>query len=51
MLELIKEHPILTGWICFVIFAYLLAYLDYAYFHYNVKEKIKQLYEALTEEE
>lgn len=51
MLDLIKEHHILTGWLCFVVLVYLWAYLDYAYYRYNIKDKAIQIYEALTEEE
>lgn len=51
MLEIIKVHPILTGWFCFVILVYIYAYLDYLYYQYNIKDKASQLYEALTEEE
>lgn len=51
MLELIKAHPILTGWFSFVILVYIFAYLDYLYYQYNIKDKASQLYEALTEEE
>lgn len=51
MLDLIKEYPILTGWLCFVVLVYLWSYLDYAYYRYNIKDKAIQIYEALTEEE
>ena len=51
MLDLIKEYPILTGWLCFVVLVYLWAYLYYAYYRYNIKDKAIQIYEALTEEE
>jgi hypothetical protein len=51
MLEFTKAHPILTGWLCFVILVYIYAYLDYLYYQYNIKDKASQLYEALTEEE
>lgn len=51
MLDIIKEHPILTGWICFVILVYIYAYLDYIFYHYNIRDKAAQLYDALTEEE
>jgi hypothetical protein len=51
MPEIIKVHPILTGWLCFVILVYIYAYLDYLYYQYNIKDKASQLYEALTEEE
>ena len=51
MLEFIKAHPILIGWLCFVILVYIYAYLDYLYYQYNIKDKVSQLYEALTEEE
>jgi hypothetical protein len=51
MVNLIKEHYILVGWFCFVVLTYLFAYLDYAYYRYNIKDKVMQIYEALTEEE
>ena len=51
MLDLIKENPILSGWLCFIVMVYLFAYLDYAYYRYNIKDKATQIYEALTEEE
>ena len=51
MRALRKEYPILTGWLCFVMLVYLWAYLDYAYYRYNIKDKAIQVYEALTEEE
>ena len=51
MLDLIKEYPLLPGWLCFVVLVYLWAYLDYAYYRYNIKDKAIQIYEALTDEE
>lgn len=51
MIDFIQEHFILTGWVAFVILVYLYAYLDYVYYRYHIKDKIIQLYEALTEEE
>lgn len=51
MLDFIKEYPILTAWICFVILVYLYAYLDFSYYRYRIKDKAIQIYEALTEEE
>lgn len=51
MLDFIKQHPFLIGWLCFVILVYLYAYLDYVYYRFNVKEKVLKIYDALTEEE
>lgn len=51
MLDFIKQHPFLIGWLCFVILVYLHAYLDYVYYRFNVKEKVLKIYDALTEEE
>lgn len=51
MLEFIKQHPFLIGWLCFVILVYIYASLDYAYYRYNIKDKLSKIYNALTEEE
>ena len=51
MIDFIKEHPVLTGWTCFVFITYLYAYLDYVFYRYNIRDKASQLYDALTEEE
>lgn len=47
----ITAHPILTGWLVFVMAVYLYAYLDYAYYRYGIRQKVLRIYEALTEEE
>jgi hypothetical protein len=51
MLDFIKNHPYLVGWVLFVLLVYIYAYLDYAYYKYNFKDKVMHFYEALTEEE
>ena len=51
MLDFIKNHPFLVGWVLFVLLVYIYAYLDYAYYKYNFKDKVMHFYEALTEEE
>ena len=35
MLDFIKNHPFLVGWVLFVLLVYIYAYLDYAYYKYN----------------
>lgn len=51
MIDIITEHPIITGWAAFVALVYLFAWLDYIYYRYDLKHKAIQIYEAVTEEE
>lgn len=51
MMDFVTKHPLLTGWLAFVAIAYLYAWLDYIYYRYDVKHKVIQIYEAITEEE
>ncbi|MCM1373233.1 MAG: hypothetical protein NC113_10010 [Bacteroides sp.] len=51
MIDIIKEHPFITGWTAFVALVYLFAWLDYIYYRYDLKRKAIQIYEAVTEEE
>ena len=51
MPDIIKEHYILAGWLCFVALVYLYAYLDYLYYRHNIKDKLQKAYEAITEED
>ena len=49
--ELLSEH---LWWVCwggFALFTYILGYLDYVYYHDNIAEKMKRIYDALTEED
>ena len=51
MLDFIIEHPVLIGWLVFVALVYLFVYLDYTYYRHNIKDKLKQAYEEITEED
>jgi len=51
MLDFIQKQPLLVGWLIFVVLIYLYVYLDYMYYRHNIKNKLKQAYEAITEED
>ncbi|MBP5195968.1 MAG: hypothetical protein J6035_00975 [Bacteroidaceae bacterium] len=42
---------ILIAWAVFCALVYICAYIDYAYYRYNLSEKFSQLMDAITEDE
>ena len=51
MIEFVKNHYMIIVWAASIIIIYAYAYLDYIYYKNNLKEKIENFYNALTEEE
>lgn len=51
MIEFVKNHYMIILWAASIIIIYAYAYLDYIYYKNNLKEKIENFYNALTEEE
>lgn len=51
MKDFISENIFWVCWLAFAAVAYIAGYLDYVYYHDNLHDKMKQVYDALTEED